>query len=318
LEPHKGQGAFIDFAGLVERGRQPSYETQSCFVFAIARSRNPLALNALLELLQVRDVRLQNVVCEALAILGDTRAVPALVELVQQTKNPQALRALGGLRSEASISFLIRTLKNNPEAYLRAEAAEALGRIAVPARGEFARAIPTLASVLTNGTVEDALVQREAMLALARIDDSLAVSVVLEYARRHHSGLALRNLLDVTSITGDTWLMPLLGKWLHDWRYYNLNLDDVQLVLDYLVATSHRDMAQVLVEALQIEISAEVQDRIARALSQISGSYFGDISHPVLNLAMDKSNHQVVNKWQKWWKHAQKDSLFLNQIRLSE
>jgi hypothetical protein len=309
------EAAFIDFAGVMARGRQPSYATQSHFIYAMARSRNPLALNALLELLKVRDVRIQNTVCDALAIFGDTRAVPALIELAQQTKNPHAVRALGELRCETALDFLMKILKDEHEAYLRAEAAEAIGRIALLPRKEFTRAIPTLQSVLINSSSEDAMVQREVMLALARINDSLAVPVIMDYAKRQHSGQALRNLLDVTTILGDKWLMPILGQWLQDWRYHNLDLGDIQLLLDYLVATSHRDMVQVLIEALQTEISAEAQAQFASTLSQLTGKNFGEINHPVFNLDTDNANRRVVNKWQKWWKHAQKDSLYSKQMR---
>jgi hypothetical protein len=314
LEPRHAQ--FIDFAGLVARSRQPSYEAQSRFIYAIAQSRNPLALNALLELLQVRDLRLQNVVCEALALLGDTRAVPALIELVKQTKNPQALRAMGELRSGAAVNFLIHTIKENSETYLRAEAAEALGHIAILSPGKFPRIITALSSILTSTPSEDALVQREAMLALAQISDTLAIPIILEYARLNHSGSALRNLLDVTSVAGDEWLLPLLGLWLQDWRYYNLDFDDLQLLFDYFVSTSRRDMVKILLDAVEKEITPEVQAKIVNALTLLTGNDFGSIEHPVFNLAADESNRRIIRRWQRWWKQAQQDSVYLNQIQL--
>jgi hypothetical protein len=316
LEPT--QVELLDFAGLAARAKHPSYETQNHFIYAVARSRHPLALNTLLELLRVQDVRVQNTVCEALAILGDTRAVPALIELVEQSKNPQALRALGELHSAAAVNFLIRTVKDSQEAYLRASAAEALGRIAIPTRGEFKRAIPALVSVITNERGEDAMVQREAMLSLARINDSLAIKVFVDYANRHHSGQILRNFLDVTTIVGDKWLMPILGKWLKDWRYYNLDMHDLELLLDYLVATSHRDMVQILLEALAEEVSAEVQANFVWALAHLSGEHFGEIGYPVFNLATDKTNRQIIRKWQNWWKRAQHDPRFSGQVEIEE
>lgn len=314
FEPNEAQ--YIDFNGLAAHSRQPSYEAQSRFIYAIAQSHNPLALNALLELLEVRDPRVQNVVCEALAMLGDTRAVPALIELTKQTKNPQAVRALGELRSGASVNFLIHTLTKTPETHLRAEAAEALGHIAILSPGKFPRITVTLSSILTSSPSEDALVQREAMLALAQISDTLAIPVILKYARLNHSGAALRNLLDVTSVAGDEWLLPLLGLWLQDWRYYNLDLDDLQLLLNYFVSTSRRDMVQILLEAVQEETAPEVQAKIVHALSLLTSNYFGSIDHPVFNLATDESNRRVIKKWQKWWKQAQQDSVYLNQIQL--
>jgi HEAT repeat protein len=311
----RNQAAFIDFAGLVARSRQPSYFSQSHFIHAVGRSRHPAALDALLELLRVHDVRIQNMVCDALAALGDARAAPALIALVKKDRNPQALRALGNLRSKTALEFLISTLQNEHEAFLRAEAAEALGRVAVPAEDEFARAIPVLAATLRYGANEDAFVQREAMLALARINDTLAIPIILEHAKRHHSGQALRNILDATTILGDKWLLPMLGNWLQDWHVYNLDQADLQLLLDYLVATKHHDMVQILIDALEMEFSAEVQAQIVRALYQLTGKDFGELRHPVLNLATEKSNRRVLDQWQSWWKQAQQDSLFREQIK---
>jgi len=309
------QAALIEFSELAAHARQPSHTNQGNFIHALGRSRHPLALGVLLELLKVHDVRIQGLVCEALAVLGDSRAAPALIELAQKSKNPQAFRALGELPSKMAVEFLIEVLKKNQEAFLRAEAAEALGRIAVLTPAKFARAISALISTLRYGNNEDALVQREAILALARISDSLAVPVILDYANHRHSGQALRNLLDATAILGDKWLMPALGKWIQDWRGYNLDLDDLQLLLNYLVVTKHHDMLQVLIETLDIEISPEAQAQIVYALFQLTGNDFGVLQHPVLNLATEKSNRQILNQWQKWWKQAQQDSLFREQIK---
>jgi HEAT repeat protein len=311
----RNEAAFIDFAGLVVRSRQPSYLNQSHFIYAVGRSRHPAALDALLELLRVHDVRIQNMVCDALAALGDARAAPALIDLVKKDKNPQALRALGNLRSKTALEFLMNTLQDEREAFLRAEAAEALGRIAVPAEGEFGRAIPVLAATLRYGINEDVFVQREAMLALARISDTLAIPVILEHAKRHHSGQALRNILDATTILGDKWLLPMLGNWLQDWHVYNLDQADLQLLLDYLAATKHHDMVQILIDALEMEFSPEVQAQIVRTLYQLTGKDFGELRHPVLNLATEKSNRRVLDQWQRWWKQAQQDSLFREQIK---
>ncbi|MGH7595341.1 MAG: HEAT repeat domain-containing protein [bacterium] len=312
----RNQAAFIDFAGLVARSRQPSYLNQSHFIYAVGRSRHPAALEALQELLRVHDVRIQNMVCDALAALGDTRAAPALIALVEKSKNPQALRALGYLRSKIALEFLMNTLQDEREAFLRAEAAEALGRIAVPAEGDFARAIPVLAAKLRYGANEDVFVQREAMLGLARISDTLAIPVILEHAKRHHSGQALRNIFDVTTILGDKWLLPMLGNWLQDWHVYNLDQADLQLLLDYVVATKHHDMVQILIDALEKEFSStEVQARIIRALYQLTGKNFGELRHSVFNLATERSNRRVLSQWQSWWKQAQHDSLFREQIK---
>jgi len=311
----RDEAAFIEFAGLAARARQPSHTNQGRFIHALGRSRHPLALGTLLELLQVPDMRIQNLVCEALAMLGDSRAAPALIDLAKKSKNPQAFRALGELPGKAAVDFLIEVLENEKEAFLRAEAAEALGRLAVLAQDKVGRAIPVLISTLRYGKSEDTLVQREVILALARISDSLAVPVILEYADRRHSGQALRNLLDATSILGDEWLMPLLGKWIQDWRVYNLDLNDLQLVLNYLVVTKHRDMLAILIETLEIEISAEAQAMVVYALFQLTGNDFGELRHPVLNLATEKSNRQILSRWQRWWKQAQQDSLFREQIK---
>jgi HEAT repeat protein len=309
------QATLIEFSELAVRARQPSHAHQSSFIHALGRSRHALALDALQDFLQINDVRIQNLGCEALAMLGDPRAAPALIELAKKSRNPQAVRALGELPGKTAVDFLIGVLENEREAFLRAEAAEALGRIAVVAHEKFESAIPALVGVLRYGSSEDAMVQREAVLALARINDTLAIPIILNYAQHRHSGQALRNLLDATTILGDKWLMSSLGKWIQDWRGYNLDLNDLQLGLDYLVATRHRDMVQVLIETLELEISPEAQARIAYALFQLTGNDFGELQHPVLNLATEKSNRQILMQWQKWWKQAQHDSVFREQIK---
>jgi len=309
------QVSLIEFSELATLARQPSHALQSSFIHAIGRSRHPLALNTLLEFLAVNDVRIQNLVCEALTMLGDSRAAPALIELAKKTKNPLAVRALGELPDQTAVDFLIGILENHEEAFLRAEAAEALGRIAVLAGDKFERVIPALVATLRDGKGEEALVQREAILALARIDEAEAIPLILDYARQRHSGQALRNLLDVTSILGDKWLLPALGKWIQNWRGYNLDRNDLQLLLNYLVVTQHRDMVQVLVETLELELSPEAQAQIVTALFQLTGKDFGELQHPVLNLTTEKSNHRILMQWQKWWKQAQQDSLFREQVK---
>jgi hypothetical protein len=109
--------------------------------------------------------------------------------------------------------------------------------------------------------------------------------------------------------------LPSLGNWIQDWRGYKLDLNDLQLLLNYLVVTQRRDMVQVLIETLEIEMSSEAQAKIAYALFQLTGNDFGELQHPVLNLATEKSNRQILNQWQKWWKQAQQDSLFREQIK---
>lgn len=309
------EAALIEFAELAARAAQPSRGEQGNFIHAVGRSRHPLALGTLLELLKVHDVRIQNAVCEALAMLGDPRAAPALIAVAQKTRNPQAVRALGELPDKTSFDFLIGILEGEQEAFLRAEAVEALGRLAILPNPKFDRAIPTLISILSFSSSEDALVQREAMLALARISDSLAVPILLDYAKHHHSGQALRNLLDATTILGDDWLLPSLGIWIQDWRGYNLDFTDLQLLLNYLVVTRHRDMVQVLIETLELELSPEAQAQIVDALYQLTGNDFGELQHPVLNLATERSNRQILKQWQRWWKQAQQDSLFREQVK---
>jgi HEAT repeat protein len=311
----RDQATLIEFSELAARGRQPSRSDQGNFIHAVGRSRHPLALGTLIDFLQINDVRIQNLVCEALAMLGDSRAAPALIELATKSKNPQALRALGELPSKTAVDFLIEVLENEGEAFLRAEAAEALGRTAVLSGEKFERPVPTLVSILHYSNDEDVLVQREAILALARINDTLAIPIILDYAKHRHSGQALRNVLDATSILGDKWLLPSLGNWIQDWRGYKLDLNDLQLLLNYLVVTQRRDMVQVLIETLEIEMSSEAQAKIAYALFQLTGNDFGELQHPVLNLATEKSNRQILNQWQKWWKQAQQDSLFREQIK---
>lgn len=309
------QVRLMEFSELAARARQPSHVAQGSFIHAVGRSRHPSALATLQEFLTVHDMRIQNLVCEALAMLGDSRAAPALIELAKESKNPQAVRALGELPSQAAVDYLIEILENQGEAFLRAEATEALGRIAALTGNEFERVVPTLTSLLRYGKSEEALVQREALLALARIDETAAVPLILDYARRHHSGQALRNLLDATSILGDKWLLPALGQWIQDWRGYNLDLADLQLLLSYLVATKHFDMVQVLIETLQLEISPEAQALIVNALFQLTGKDFGTLRYPVLNFTTEKFNRQILLQWQQWWKEAQQDSLFREQVK---
>ncbi len=313
LEPQ--QVRLLEFSELVSRARQPSHTTQSMFIHAIGRSRHAQALATLLELLPVNDMRIQNLVCEALAILGDARAAAALIALARKNKNPQAVRALGELPSQTTVDYLIEVLENHDEAFLRAEATEALGRTAVLTGEKFPQVIPALEATLRYGKSEDALVQREAILALARINETSAIPVILEYARQRHTGQALRNLLEVTAILGDKWLLPALGLWIQDWRGYNLDFNDLQLLLNYLVGTRRLDMVQVLIETLELESSPEAQALVVNALFQLTGKDFGELQHPVLNFATEKSNRQILLQWQRWWKEAQQDSAFREQVK---
>lgn len=313
LAPQQVQ--LLEFSELVSRARQPSHTTQGMFIHAIGRSRHPQALKTLLELLLINDLRIQNLVCEALGMLGDPRAASALIALARKNKNPQAVRALGELPSQTTVNYLIEMLENPNEAFLRAEATEALGRTAVLAADKFPQVVPALQATLRYGKSEEALVQREAILALARIDEASAIPIILEYARQRHTGQALRNLFDVTAILGDKWLLPALGQWIQDWRGYNLDFNDLQLSLNYLVGTRRLDMLQVLIETLALESSPEAQALIVDALYQLTGKDFGELQHPVLNFATEKSNRQILLQWQRWWKEAQQDTTFREQIK---
>ena len=248
-------------------------------------------------------------------MLGEARAAAALIAVARKNKNPQAVRALGELPSQMTVDYLIEVLENHDEAFLRAEATEALGRTAVLTGEKFPQVIPALEATLRYGKSEDALVQREAILALARINETSAIPVILEYARQRHTGQALRNLLEVTAILGDKWLLPALGLWIQDWRGYNLDFNDLQLLLNYLVGTRRLDMVQVLIETLELESSPEAQALVVNALFQLTGKDFGELQHPVLNFATEKSNRQILLQWQRWWKEAQQDSAFREQVK---
>jgi len=70
-----------------------------------------------------------------------------------------------------------------------------------------------------------------------------------------------------------------------------------------------------LIETLELELSPEAQAQIVTALFQLTGKEFGELQHPVLNLTTEKSNRQILMQWQKWWKQAQRDSLFREQVK---
>ncbi len=305
-----------DFAQLAKRAQHPSPHTREAIIAALGRSRHPQALSTLLELLTVRDLIVQNAVCKALAELGDARATSPLIRLAKYEQNPQALRALGALRTKEGIEYLLKVVSDTEqekESFWRATAANVLGEV------QARQAVPALKEIIKEkSTPQDFTLQREALVALARIDNKAATKLVVEMAEGPLDGQWLRALLEIMPELEHEKILPLLAAWLSDWRSYDLDLEEVQAMLDYVVTGAHRDMVGVLIDVLMQEPSAETQYLLVAALSRLVGKDFGQIQHPALNTKTHAFNRRVITSWSNWWGNARREVLYLDQISPSQ
>lgn len=301
-----------DFAQLAKQAQYSSAHAREAVIAALGRSRHPQALPALLELLPLRDLLVQNAACKALAELGDTRATSALMRLAQYEQNPQALRALGALQTKEGLAYLIKVVSDNreeKEPYWRATAAHALGE----ARAQ--QAVPALTRIIKekSGDAEFTL-QREALVALTRIDSQAATEAVVAMASDTLDGEWLRVLLEIMPELESEKILPLLAAWLSNWRGYDLEAEELQAMLAYIVAGNHRDMVGVLMDALLREPNAETQALFVAALSRLAGQDFGQIQYPALNTQTHALNQRIITSWHKWWGDARREPLYLEQI----
>ena len=307
IEPPRTE--LMEFSRMAERARRPSAYTREASILALGRSHNPKALEALLDLLEIRDPLVQNAACQALAELGDSRATSALIRLAEKMQNPQAVRALGVIASKSGIEFLIDLLTDTgKESYLRATAANVIGE------ARLKPAVPSLAALVKQDHSADLSLRREALLALTRIDSVFATDLLVELAQGPQGARALQIFLEVLPKLDHQKILPLLAEWLGDWRGCDLNADDVQLMLDYIVAGSHYEMTGVLLEILPREPSAEVQYKLVEALSQLAAKNFGRIQYPVFNTEASRANRRVIDAWNQWWGSARRDPLYREQI----
>ncbi len=301
-----------DFAQLAKHAQYPSVHTREAAVAALGRSRHQQALNKLLELLPTRDLVMQNAACKALAELGDTRATSALIRLAQYEQNPQALRALGALQTKEGIAYLIKVVSDNgeeKEPYWRATAAHVLGEVRAQ------QAASALSSILKEkSATADFTLQREALVALARIDNKAATAAVVEMANGPLDGAWLPVLLEIMPELEHEKILPLLASWLSNWRSYDLETEELQAMLNYIVAGGHRDLVGVLIDVLMREPNPETQYLFVAALSQLAGKDFGQIQYPALNMEAHTLNRRVITSWNNWWGNARREPIYLEQI----
>lgn len=257
---------IASFARLKELLHQPSAQTGEAVVMAVGRSKHPEALAALLELLSVRDPRSQNAVCDALGELGDARATAALKQVVSSSDNARAVRALARIGSPETIDFLTNLLADTSEAnFVRATAANALGE------SNARLAAPALAKLLTTGEINDAPLEREIILSLIKLGGEAATQAISDFARRPGHPSKVHELIRLLAETQRREVLPLFVEWLQDWRHLDLQLEDIQMMLDFIVAGDYREMSEPLTEILESEQDPLVQRRLAAALKRLAG-----------------------------------------------
>lgn len=301
---------LIDFEQLARLAQRPSWHTREAVIAALGRSRHPQAWQALQDLLKVNDPRVQGAVCQAMTYLGDARATAALMQLVKRSKNPQAVRALATIAAPEGIDFLLELL-NDPkeESYLRIAAAGMMGEMKLRA------AAPALAALVKDKNEHaDFALKREALSALARLDQELATQTAIAAVQGSPDPRQIRTCLETVSELEHEKMLPLLAEWLANWRRYDLDADDVETMLSYIVAGGHHDMVEVMMEGLLHEPAAEVQGKFVAALTALSGNDFGHIEVPEIGHAAQESNRRVINSWNRWWGRARNEAIYAEQV----
>ena len=305
--PHAG---LIDFAQLARLAQRPSWHTREAVIYALGRSRHPQAWQALQDLLKVNDPRVQGAVCQAMIYLGDPRATAALMQLVKRNKNPQAVRALATIAAPEGVDFLLKLLTDaKAESFLRLAAASMIGEAKLHA------AAPALQALVKDKSKNaDFTLKREALTALARLDKCAATHVAITAVQDFPDPRQIRVCLEAVSELEHEEMLPLLADWLGNWRRYDLEADDVQTMLSYIVSGDHRDMTEVLVDALLHEATAEMQFKYVAALSALAGNDFGQIEFPEIGYGAQEGNRRVINAWNRWWGRARNQEIYAEQI----
>lgn len=145
-------------------------KSRACQV--LGRIGDPVAVNALIALLNDRESYVKRDAADALGAIGDVHAIAPLIQGLRDWENnrycAEALARIG----EASIEPLLAAL-DDPNRLTRGYAAKALGEI-----GNH-RAVPRLIDVLSD-LAEDIWVRRQAAEALGRIGDRRALLPLLQ------------------------------------------------------------------------------------------------------------------------------------------
>ena len=300
----------LDFEQLAQLAQRPSWHTSETVIYALGRSRHPQAWQALQDLLRVNDPRVQGAVCQAMTYLGDPRATAALKQLVKSKKNPQAVRALATIATPEGVDFLLKLVEDaREESYLRVTAANMIGEKGLRI------AVPVLARLVKDSSAKaDFAVKREALSALARLDKSLATQMAVEAVQSFPEARQIRVCLENLAELEHQKVLPLLAEWLGNWRRYDLDADDVQTMLSYVVAGGHRDMVEVIIAALLHEPTAEMQFMYVTALTGLAGTDFGDIALPEIGRAAQTANRRLINAWTRWWDRARNEAIYAEQV----
>jgi len=103
----------------------------------LGESRDPLAVDGLIEALTDRDKYVRQAVAEALGKIGDARAVTPLIAALQvefdSTGHKAAAEALGQIGDARAVGPLVAALRSLDCAQVAAEALVKIGAAAVPA-----------------------------------------------------------------------------------------------------------------------------------------------------------------------------------------
>ena len=293
---------LADFLYLKSLVHQSSVEIKEAVILAIGKSKHPDALKTLLDLLPIRDIRIQNTVCEALNELKDSKAVPALIELVNASDNSRAIRTLADIGSNDAVDFLIGLIANpDRPVFLRVTAASTISA----ARLEHGAS--RLASLIVEKKIKNSFIQREILIALGKLDRPKAQNLIPEIIQQSYAGQDLRNLIEVIVELNLYEAVSHFSEWLLNWQQYELTIGDVQVMLDFIVSRDLQDMVGVLIDAFGNERDTRIQRKYEKALTKLAGKNFGHIQHPVLNHKMNTENQKIVASWNDWWANTQPD-----------
>lgn len=145
--------------------------TRKAIIYALARNPSAPVTAALIPFLRHKETELRATAAYALAELADTAAASALHECLVKLRKPQdaftraeAARALGRIGYRVAVPDLLRALEQDA-AIVRRAAAEALGWLATP------QAQDALIALQQAAQAEDPYLRAAATLALQRINE---------------------------------------------------------------------------------------------------------------------------------------------------
>lgn len=216
----------------------PDTRVRIAAIGTLSKIKNDRAVTALIEGLQEQDDSIRIAIALRLGQIGNTRAVPELARVLNESQNEKLVRraaiSLGNLGIEA-LPHLIH-FASHTDSLKRTVAAMGLGRI------NDDRAVSRLTRLLCD---ENSFVRIAAAEALRDTDSTIAVPELVEALRREDDRMVGGLIIQALETSGDNRAIPSLLEALNS-RHINIRASAIVALGQIGDATIVNDLARLL------------------------------------------------------------------------